>query len=44
MMNPTKAGGFKTTAYEVKTRSDEIFNYIQDLKIEIITTAEGKDT
>jgi len=42
--NPTKAGKFKTTAYEVKTRSDEIFNYIQDLKIEIITKAEGSDT
>ncbi len=42
--NPTKAGKFKAAAYEVKTRADEIFNYIQDLKIEIITTAEGKDT
>ena len=26
---------------EVKSRADEIFNFIQDLKIEIITTAEG---
>ncbi len=42
--NPTKAGKFKTTAYEVKTRADELFNYIQDLKIEIITKAEGSDT
>ncbi len=42
--NPTKAGKFKTAAYEVKTRADEIFNYIQDLKIEIITTAEGTET
>jgi gliding motility-associated protein GldM len=42
--NPTKAGKYKATAYEVKNRSDEIFNYIQDLKIEIITTAEGKDS
>jgi len=42
--NPTKAGKFKNLAYEVKTRADEIYNYIQDLKIEIITTAEGPDT
>src|SRR5512136_404935 len=42
--NPTKAGKYKTTAYEVKSRSDEIFNFIQDLKVEIITTREGKDS
>ncbi len=42
--NPEKAGKYKATALEVKTRSDEIFNYIQDLKIEIITTAEGPET
>jgi len=42
--NPTKAGKFKTTAYEVKSRADELFEFIQDLKIEIITTAEGSDT
>jgi gliding motility-associated protein GldM len=42
--NPTKAGKFKATAMEVKSRADEIFNFIQDLKIEIITTAEGKET
>lgn len=38
--NPTKAGAFKKTAYEVKERADEIFNYIQGLKIEIIKVAE----
>jgi gliding motility-associated protein GldM len=42
--NPTKAGKYKVTAMEVKSRADEIFNFIQDLKIEIITTAEGKDS
>ena len=31
--NPTKAGKFKTAAYEVKARADELFNFIQDLKI-----------
>ncbi|MCJ7446441.1 MAG: gliding motility protein GldM [Bacteroidales bacterium] len=38
--NPTKAGKLKTSAYEVKQRADETFNYIQDIKIEIITKAE----
>jgi gliding motility-associated protein GldM len=42
--NPTKAGKYKAAAMEVKSRSDEIFNFIQDLKIEIITTAEGPDS
>ena len=42
--NPTKAGKYKATAFEVKSRADEIFNFIQELKIEIITTAEGKDS
>ena len=42
--NPTKAGKYKDLAYEVKNRSDEIFNFIQDLKVEIITTAEGPET
>ncbi|MCK7538115.1 MAG: hypothetical protein MZV63_47740 [Marinilabiliales bacterium] len=31
-------------AYDVKTRADEIFNYIQDLKVEIITKAEGQES
>jgi gliding motility-associated protein GldM len=42
--NPAKAGKYKATAMEVKSRADEIFNFIQDLKIEIITTSEGEDT
>jgi gliding motility-associated protein GldM len=42
--NPAKAGKFKTAAYLVKERADEAFNYIQGLKIEIITTAEGPET
>ena len=39
--NPQKAGGLRNTAKEVKQRADEAFNFIQDLKIEIINTAEG---
>ncbi len=40
--NPAKAGKYKTTAYAVKERADEAFNFIQSLKIEIINTAEGE--
>ena len=41
--NPAKAGKYKTLAYQVKERSDEAFNFIQDLKIEIITKTEDID-
>jgi gliding motility-associated protein GldM len=39
--NPTKAGKFKTTAYLVKERADEAFNFMQGLKIEIINVCDG---
>jgi gliding motility-associated protein GldM len=38
--NPTKAGPYKVKAYAIKERADELYNYIQGLKIEIIKTAE----
>jgi gliding motility-associated protein GldM len=38
--NPTKAGKYKTLAYQVKERADEAYNFIQGLKIEIIKKAE----
>ena len=41
--NPEKAGPWKTKAYDVKGRADELFDYIQDLKVEIITKAEGPE-
>jgi gliding motility-associated protein GldM len=41
--NPAKAGKYKTAAYAVKERADEMFNYIQGLKIEIIKKADGPD-
>jgi gliding motility-associated protein GldM len=41
--NPTKAGPYKAKAAEVKIRADEIFDYIQNLKILIIKTADGED-
>jgi len=31
------------TAMEIKKRSDELFKYVQDLKIEILKASEGKD-
>ncbi|HEX2970566.1 MAG TPA: gliding motility protein GldM [Bacteroidales bacterium] len=40
--NPAKAGKYKSTAYAIKERADEAFNFIQGLKIEIINTAEGE--
>lgn len=42
--NQEKAGAWRTKAYDVKGRADELYNYIQDLKVEIITTAEGPDS
>jgi gliding motility-associated protein GldM len=41
--NHTKAGKYKDAAFAVKERADEIFGYIQNLKIEIINTADGAD-
>jgi gliding motility-associated protein GldM len=38
--NHTKAGKYKTLAYQVKERADEAYNFIQGLKIEIIKKAE----
>jgi len=42
--NPQKAGPWKNIAYDVKERANEMFDYIQELKIEIITKAEGADS
>jgi gliding motility-associated protein GldM len=41
--NPQKAGKYKTAAYSIKERADAIFDYIQDLKIEMIKEADGPD-
>jgi gliding motility-associated protein GldM len=41
-LNKGKAGAARDRAFEVKQRADELFNYMQDLKIEIINTAEGE--
>jgi gliding motility-associated protein GldM len=39
--NPTKAGPYRDKAGNVRQRADELYNYIQDIKIEIINKAEG---
>ena len=39
--NATKAGPYRDKAVMVKQRADELFNYIQDIKIIIINKAEG---
>jgi len=41
---PEKTGPYRNKALEVKVQSDEIFDYLQGLKIEIIKTAEGDET
>ncbi len=41
---PEKTGPYRTKALEVKQRADELFDYLQGLKIEIIKTREGDDT
>jgi gliding motility-associated protein GldM len=40
--NEAKAGPWRDAAYEVRDWSNEIFEYIQNLKIRIITEAEGE--
>ncbi|MCX6332782.1 MAG: gliding motility protein GldM [Bacteroidia bacterium] len=40
---PEKTGPFRTKALAVKQRADEMYNFIQDLKILIIKTADGDD-
>ena len=42
--NEAKAGEWRRKAYEVKQRADELYEYVQDLKIEIILKADGEDT
>lgn len=42
--NEAKAGEWRRLAYEVKQRANEVYEYVQDLKIEIIRKADGEDT
>jgi gliding motility-associated protein GldM len=40
---PEKTGPYRTKALEVKQRAEEMYNFIQDLKIMIIKEADGDD-
>ena len=42
-VNPTKVGEWYKKGMEVKKQSDELFEYIQQLKLRIIRQADGKD-
>lgn len=42
--NPEKVGPWKKLADDVSVRSNELFEFIQDLKIEIVKEAEGEDS
>ena len=42
--NPDKAKRWEDKALEVKQSANDLYNYIQGLKIEIITKAEGKES
>ncbi|MBS0011978.1 MAG: gliding motility protein GldM [Bacteroidales bacterium] len=42
--NEAKAGEWRSKAYQVKQRADEIYDYVQDLKVEIIQKADGEGT
>src|SRR6056297_3870411 len=43
-INQTKVKPWKEKADEVKKRSEELYNYIQNLKLEIIKDNQGEDT
>ncbi len=42
--NPARVRPWKEKADEVKERSDDLYNYIQELKQEIVKLADGEDT
>jgi len=42
--NEVKAGPWRSKAVELNKRADELFDYLQDIKIEIIKEAEGEET
>ncbi|HPW25528.1 MAG TPA: gliding motility protein GldM [Tenuifilaceae bacterium] len=44
LVNPVKVGPWKSKADEIKEMAREIYDYVQDLKIEVVKTSEGDDT
>ncbi len=43
-VNPVKVGPFKEKADEIKKKAREIYDFVQDLKIEIVKSSEGDET
>ncbi len=41
--NPTKVGPYKEKAYSIQERSRDLYNYISELKKEIVIKADGED-
>jgi hypothetical protein len=41
LKSPETSANYRTVAFELKQRSDEIFNYMQGLKIQMITISDG---
>ena len=44
LVNPVKVGPWKEKSDEIKTKAREIYDYVQDLKIEIVKASEGEET
>ncbi len=43
-INPVKVGPFKQKADQIQTMTNDIFQYVQDLKIEVVKSSEGDDS
>ena len=43
LANPAKVGEWHTLGAEVKKQSDEMFNYLGEIKVRIVQKADGKD-
>lgn len=44
LVNPVKVGPWKAKSDEIKTKAKEIYEYVQNLKVEIVKASEGEET
>lgn len=44
LINPEKVGPWKQKADEIKIKAKEIYDYVQNLKIEVVRASEGDET
>lgn len=44
LVNPVKVGPWKQKADEIKSKAREIYDYVQNLKVEIVKASEGDET